>query len=84
MLSLPMSLKFLILLLLLSIAAALDGNTHRALAGELQQYLDCDDSIINGSTDPDLVFHDTVRHHYYDTNWDCPEGNWTLELRRKC
>ncbi|MFC2174794.1 zinc dependent phospholipase C family protein [archaeon] len=67
-----------VVLLLLSVAVAWDGDTHRALGAEVCEHIQCGcpEEMRNGSTAPDLVFHDTARHHYYDTTWDCPPGEW--------
>ena len=67
-----------LVLLLLSVAVAWNGDTHRAIGAEICEHLQCEcpKEMQNGSTAPDLVFHDTVRHHYYDTEWDCPIGEW--------
>ena len=68
--------RILILIVLLGLAAAWSGDTHRMIAEEIGEHINCGQEIVDASTVPDLVFHDTVRHHYYDTSWDCPVGDW--------
>lgn len=72
--------KILMIVLLLSTAVAWDFEVHEALAGEACDFLhcgECKDIMVNASTEPDWLFKDQRKHHYYSTAWNCPEGNWT-------
>ena len=69
--------RFLLVLLFCS-AWAWTGTTHEAIAANICVWTQCacQGQMIYGSTVPDRVFHDNINHHYYDPNWDCPNGMW--------
>jgi len=75
--------RIIILLLLAAVALAWNGDTHRAIGADLCAAMNCScpADMENGSTAPDLVFHDTARHHYYDVSWACPTSNWTCPTK---
>lgn len=79
--------RWVALLLLLSVAVAWDGDTHRAIGGELCGALQCgqcSNELLNGSTAPDLIFHDNTKHHCYYSAWECAEGNWSCPVANDC
>jgi len=71
----------IILVSVLSVSVHAWGEvTHRYIAQQVCNDFGCGAcaaDILNGSTAPDLVFHDNTLHHCYDNlSWNCTESKY--------
>lgn len=79
----------LILILLLS-SFSWDWDTHKWIANQVCDYLNCGvcrEYILNGSIAPDKDFNDFTNHHCYNTSWNClasPTNEWACPTRNDC
>lgn len=79
--------SILVFILLLGIVNSWDWDTHRYIARELCEDLECGvclEYMINGSIAPDKDFRDPINHHCYSPLWKCPEGDWTCATENHC
>lgn len=77
----------LVFILLLGTVNSWDWDTHRFIARELCEDLECGvclEYMINGSIAPDRDFRDFINHHCYDPSWNCLEGDWTCPTKYDC